>query len=154
MADLCPQCGAPIESGDKHCRACGAKLGESEHTVPARTQRTWKSTTAGILTILAAIIGIFLVRLLITYSGWYGEPTEFSPGSTLVVVPESAFGIQLVFGIMAIGGGICALTRKFWGFALVGSICSFICLWPLGLLAIIFTAVSKKEFSPLTNIKL
>jgi len=154
MADFCPQCGASTESGDKFCNACGAKLNEPESITSPEVQRTWRSATAGILSILAAIIGIFLVRLLITYSGWYGEPTGFLPGSTLVVVPESAFVIQLGFGMLAIGGGICALTRKLWGFALVGSICSLICLWPLGLLAIIFTAVSKKEFSPLTNIKL
>jgi len=154
MAGFCPQCGAPIESDDKFCNACGAKLTEPENVVSLGVQRTWRSTTAGILSILAAIVGIFLVRLLITYSGWYGEPTGFLPGGTLVVVPESAFGVQLGFGILAIGGGICALTRKLWGLALFGSICSLICLWPLGLFAIIFTAVSKKEFSPLTNIKL
>lgn len=146
MANFCSQCGAPIESGDKFCRACGTKLGEPEHTVSAGTGRTWKSTTAGILTILAAIIGIFLVRVLIIYSGWYGQPTRLFPGSILMTVDESSFVIELAFGVVAIAGGICALTRKFWGLALVGSICSFICLWPLGVLAIIFTAVSKKEF--------
>jgi len=43
MQNLCPQCGAPIKTGDKFCRACGAKLGEQEHITPTRTPQAMQN---------------------------------------------------------------------------------------------------------------
>jgi len=61
MAGLCPQCGAPIESGDKHCKACGAKLGEQEHITPRPAPQVGKSTQAwrwvGIALIVVLVVG-------------------------------------------------------------------------------------------------
>ena len=132
MADFCPQCGAPIESGDKFCNACGAKLNEPENIVSPEVQRTWRSTTAGILSILAGVTGIVIVPSLLS---------EF--GSMVVGI---AFWVQMALGIPAIIGGICSLRRRGWKVAEAGSICAFLCLWPLGIPAIIFTHIGKKEF--------
>ena len=51
----------------------------------------------------------------------------------------------IVLGIVAIIGGISALRKKSWGLSLAGAICAL----PsniLGILAIIFVSLSKKEF--------
>ncbi|MGB3479983.1 MAG: hypothetical protein WBB67_12595, partial [bacterium] len=51
----------------------------------------------------------------------------------------------LVLGIIAIVGGISAIRRKSFGLSLAGAICAL----PsniLGILAIIFVSLSKKEF--------
>jgi hypothetical protein len=59
----------------------------------------------------------------------------------------------IVLGIVALIGGICALRRRLWGLALAGAICA-VALRPyagdtplvLGILAVIFVSLGKKEF--------
>ena len=57
--------------------------------------------------------------------------------------------LYIVFGVTALIGGISALRRRVWGFALAGAILS---LWMLpigsvlGIISIIFLIKSKKEF--------
>lgn len=70
-----------------------------------------------------------------------GHPFEIHimPSFTYLGVP------LLVLGIIAIVGGISALRRKSFGLSLAGAICAL----PsqiLGILAIIFVALSKREF--------
>jgi len=66
MADFCPQCGTPIESGDKFCNACRAKLSETENIVSPRTRRAWRSIIAGVTLIVVGSGGIlYLVWVLI-----------------------------------------------------------------------------------------
>ncbi len=49
-------------------------------------------------------------------------------------------------GAVAVVGGIYALKRRLWGFALAGTILATICSTPLGVLAIIFVLMGKREF--------
>ena len=51
----------------------------------------------------------------------------------------------LVLGVMGIAGGISALNRKSFGLSLAGAICVLPTVL-LGILAIIFISMSKKEF--------
>lgn len=103
-------------------------------------EKTWKPTTAGILSIIAGCIavvtGIVVVLLGTLIGGFFGLPW---PG---------LFGIpSLIFGIIAIVGGIYALRRQVWGLALAGAICALVGPWAiLGLLAIIFVSLGKGEF--------
>jgi len=53
--------------------------------------------------------------------------------------------LGLVLGIVAIAGGVAALRRRSFGLSLAGAICSLPSAI-LGILAIIFVSVSKKEF--------
>jgi ABC-type dipeptide/oligopeptide/nickel transport system permease component len=53
--------------------------------------------------------------------------------------------IGLVLGIVAIVGGVSALRRKSFGLSLAGAICALPSTI-LGILAIIFVSVSKREF--------
>jgi len=55
-------------------------------------------------------------------------------------------GILVVLGIIAITGGISAIKRKSFGMSLAGAICAFIPFNILGLLAIIFVSLGKREF--------
>jgi uncharacterized protein (DUF697 family) len=55
--------------------------------------------------------------------------------------------ILLVLGFIAIAGGIFAIVRKAWGFALTGAICAiFSPGLVLGILATVFVSISKNEF--------
>jgi hypothetical protein len=53
--------------------------------------------------------------------------------------------LGLVLGIVALAGGISALRRKSFGLSLAGAICALPSAI-LGILAIIFVAVSREEF--------
>jgi hypothetical protein len=57
-------------------------------------------------------------------------------------------GFLLLVGVLALVGGIFALRRKLWGLALAGSIGAIFCFLPIGIVAVIFTSMSRSEFSP------
>jgi hypothetical protein len=101
--------------------------------------KTWKPTTAGILSIVGGILGIVFGGFAVTGGSIAGMLTGFAwmagVGAGLIVL-----------GIIALIGGIMALKRKTWGFALTGAICSLFPMIPLGVLAIIFVAMGKREF--------
>ncbi len=102
-------------------------------------EETWKPTTAGILCIIAGAIATIagIVIAVVGSIGWFfGIPWISAIGAPLIIL-----------GIIAIVGGSCALRRRVWGLALVGSICALIGPWGLlGLLAIIFVSLGKGEF--------
>ena len=103
-------------------------------------ERTWKPTTAGILCIIAGVIGV-ISGLTVAILGGIG-------GSFFGMAWMGAIGVPLIVsGIVAIVGGIYALRRRIWGLALAGAICAvFSGYLILGILAIIFVAIGKDEF--------
>ncbi len=103
-------------------------------------ERTWKPTTAGILCIIAGVIGL-LSGMTISIIG--------SIAGIHIAVPWiGAIGIPfIVLGILSLVGGIYALKRRVWGLALTGSICALVSGYlVLGILAIIFVSMGKDEF--------
>jgi len=117
-------------------------------------ERTWRPTTAGILTIIAGCWGILgcygidmgsqLAIGGIGLGAWGGILRGLEP-----IV--AAFGYAgIAFGIVALIGGIYAMRRKVWGLALAGAILA-IPLLPLGtvlgILSVIFVSRGKKEFA-------
>jgi len=61
----------------------------------------------------------------------------------------AAAGILVIFvGVVSLLGGVYGVQRKLWGLALAGAITSLFLGWlfVLGVLAITFVALSKKEF--------
>lgn len=138
-------------------------------------KRTWKPTTAGILSIIAGAIGIGRGIFVLILGGLIGtlgglatgewrsliqEWTEIMvPGMTSV--PEIITGalgiastfvialgaISLAFGIVALIGGIYAIRRRVWGLALAGAILSIPSAALLGVLSIIFVSLGRDEFT-------
>ena len=132
-------------------------------------ERTWKPTTAGILTIIegsmriALGIGVIIagrwVGVLggLDWSSWieewarvYGLGTADIQSilTRILGVSSTALiavgAVLLAFGIVALVGGINALKRRRWGLALAGSILSLPGV--MAILAIIFVSLGKKEF--------
>jgi len=117
---------------------------------------TWKPTTAGVLTIIAGGLGIgagALITLLAIPLGLGGALAgalkEAAIGGMMVGLARiiGIIGSGMIgLGVVAIVGGIYAIKRRLWGFALAGAILATICSTPLGVLAIIFVTMSKKEF--------
>ncbi len=135
-------------------------------------ERTWKPTTAGIMTIITGAMGIAGGILLFLISGlmgtlggvdwsqwmekwggeWWGPGAANIPGMMEQFVSGAAVWVMvagiivLVFGIIALTGGISAIKRRRWGLSLAGSILSLFIMPILGLLAIIFVSLGKGEF--------
>ena len=103
-------------------------------------ERTWKGTTAGILTIIAGCIGIGAGAIFAIGGG-------IATALTGIVWLAAAGAGVIAIGIIALIGGIYMLKRKLWGFALTGAILATLVGGPLGILAIIFVVKGKKEFS-------
>ena len=124
------------------------------------------SSRSGLLTaggILSIVVGAFevifgAVVTALTMSGvipgvfqlpWWPGQIHITPSFTYLGVP------LLVLGIIAIVGGVSALRRKSFGLSLAGAICALpsglmgilniICV-PMGILAVIFVALGKREF--------
>lgn len=122
-------------------------------------ERTWKPTTAGILNIIS---GVFFLIGGITVLGLLGQPimvtswasyAMYSMGlsgtpsasfiTTFIVILATAL---IVPGVVSILGGIYSIKRSVWGLALAGSISTFLSSIFLGIPAVIFIALSKREF--------
>ena len=120
--------------------------------------KTWKPTVAGILNIVSGalfILGAIAVLLGILFF----IPISFStgPGSVAEIggwmIPRNLEAILVIaviyfltVGILPIIGGIYAIRRKKWGLALAGSIAAIFGSLVMGILATIFTAMSRDEF--------
>ena len=112
-------------------------------------EKTNKPTVAGILNIISGALGLIgAATLFIGFgatSGALDIPTGpipgFVPGIVLVMAISST-----IIAILALVGGIYAVQRKKWGWALTGSIAAILAFLPLGIVATIFTVVSKDEF--------
>ncbi len=103
-------------------------------------EKTWKGTTAGILTIVGGVIGIIAGALALA-------ATTLAAALTGIFGLEALGGGLLAMGIIALIGGFVTLRRKLWGFALTSAILAMFPIIPLGIVAIIFVAKGKKEFS-------
>ena len=106
-------------------------------------EKTWKPTTAGIVIIISGAIQA-IGGILVGVAGGTAAGLAAIPGLGGIL---AAIAIPLIIiGIVAIVGGIYALKRRIWGLALAGSICALIGPWLLGIPAIIFVIIGKKEF--------
>ena len=114
-------------------------------------------TAGGVLSIIAGaleVIGAVIIALLTIGTRLLVKlaPIPFHPGDWWGhVIPSIPFWFMIVgvpllaLGIVAIVGGVSALRRRSFGLSLAGAICAL----PshiLGILAIIFVSLSKKEF--------
>jgi hypothetical protein len=116
-------------------------------------ENTWMPKVAGILDIVAGSFGIILSCMMVLWLGFLYFITGIDPTGfhefpmrfmALFIVPWAIF--VLAAGILAIVGGVHALRKQKWGLALAGSIGAFFGSSPLGVAAIIFTAMSKNQF--------
>ena len=131
-------------------------------------ERTWKPTAGGVLSIISGVLEIIIGVAVIFWGSLMAILSESWPYLSDIwpdlgawgMLPPEEFGmitatalivgiVILVFGIIALVGGIHSIKRKRWGLALAGAILSFPFLplgGILGLLAVIFISLGKGEF--------
>jgi len=118
--------------------------------VAASRPRAGLLTAGGVLAIIAgvssALWGIGLSIAGVNLTGLILHPVDFFE----IVIRHWPFIvgriITLGLSILAIVGGVVALKRTSWGLALTGGICSLLVGGVLGILALIFIAVSRDQF--------
>ena len=102
----------------------------------------------GVIIVVLAIGARIVLRLPLFpfhLGDWFEHVMPFLPGIPmwLVIVGVPLFAL----GVVAILGGVSALRRRNFGLSLAGAICSLPSpTIPLGILAVVFVSVSKKEF--------
>jgi hypothetical protein len=114
-------------------------------------EKTWKPTAAGVVSIIAGIIGLGALIVMVLGSAFLqfilqiaSEPYQEIPALTSFTGGIVVVG--LIIAALAIVGGIYALRRRIWGLALAGSICALVPFVIPGILAIVFLSQSKNEF--------
>ena len=109
-------------------------------------KKSSKPVWGGILTLLSAAMAIFGA---LNYAiGFFDQP-GIGKGDILPFVPSIIFGVpmmSIVIGVLALAGGIFALCRKRWKWALTGAIAAALSLLPMGIAAIVLVATSRDEF--------
>jgi hypothetical protein len=105
-----------------------------------KTINTCKPTPAGILSIIAGVLAIIFAFTMFHRHEVIGLLNHGGRWRVWGI-------IALLMGIMSIIGGVFALMRKAWGAALAGAITALYPYGIFGILAIIFIALSKGEFS-------
>ena len=122
------------------------------------SQRSGLLTAGGVLTVISGAFqviggGIASALVIAAFMGsrlrpFQGMPLPWEWSERVMFVGPVLVGVValgLVLGIVAIVGGVSALRRKSFGLSLAGAICALPSAI-LGILAIIFVAVSKTEF--------
>jgi len=117
-------------------------------------------SAGGILSILVGALEIivgtmFVVSMSLGTSLWKACPLggqDISSwfalgdnGSSLTIMIIIGIAL-LVLGILALVGGISAIKRGSFGMAVLGAICALVPINMLGLFAVIFVSLSKREF--------
>jgi len=95
---------------------------------------------AGILSIIGGIVGIISGAIALGGIALYA-------GLTGTFGMEGIGGGLIALGIVALIGGTRTLAKKSWGCSLAGAICAMFPLVPVGVLAIIFVSIRKKQFA-------
>ena len=121
-------------------------------------EQTWRPTTGGVLCIIAGAINVLLGLVVVVALAGAG----LLLGTEMIDVDLELAGMSwlgvlgvplVVMGIVSIIGGVYALKRRLWGFALAGAICSIMAGNLLyGTLAIVFISVSKSEFNGVNHV--
>ena len=118
---------------------------------PTAKPQTKMPMIAGILLIVSAVIGIaFWAYLSLVATAL----TAFMPvgGEMFRTLIAVCGGIEIVFAIIGLVGGVMAIRRKMWALGIVGSILGLFTFGFYGLssilslVALIILAISRKEF--------
>jgi hypothetical protein len=119
--------------------------------------RTWKATTAGILSIISGGLNGLVAIGLIIVIGAFGSfspiimdylPPKDAPFIMPIILPilVVVLVLSVVSTVFPIIGGVYALQRRRWGWALAGSIIAIFRTSVLGILSTIFVSMAKDEF--------
>jgi len=157
----CPNCGSEINGEPKFCPQCGTPTTAAQTAIDMKSgaradepsgDRTAKPVVAGIMAIIggvAMIINdlIILAEVEIALGGTVGMILGWIGLGGALTAIRIFIAVAVILAILAIVGGVYALRRRGWGWALAGSICVLISpFFALGIICIILVVQAKSEF--------
>ena len=112
--------------------------------------KTWMPAVAGILAIVSGGLGLIWSYILVILGTVGSAVLSFVEAEIPAFVPGvvfSAIAIPLfAVSVLAIVGGVFALQRKRWRWALAGSIVAIFSSAIFGMVSTVLIALSRKEF--------
>jgi len=150
----CISCGRPIDFNANVCPYCGYDYRMPVMMGPPPVRKTGTPVAGGALVIIAGILALAngFLYLAITSSDLPGItlPQGITP-QDFESIMRVCGAIEIIFGIVAILGGIFAVQRKHFGLSILGSVMGMLGLGftfggLLGLIGLILVAISRKEF--------
>lgn len=113
-------------------------------------ERTNKPVIVGILNIVSGVLGlIWAILLFIGFgvtSGTFNIPGIWGIPYFVPTIIISWAIPSLILAILALISGILAIQRRGWGLSIAGSIAAIFIFFPLGILAVILSALAKDDF--------
>ncbi len=117
-----------------------------------------RSNTAGVLSLVCGVLGILsmvsllLVALLVQMIPTDELQTDGAMPQDVFVILAAFYGVVGVvvglIGVLGIVGGVFAMKKKHWGWALAGAIAGTFTFYPCGIAAVVLVSLGKSEFSP------
>jgi hypothetical protein len=114
--------------------------------------KDWMPVAAGVMEIVAGVCA-FIGAAAVAFSGAIlnhipdVQHEEDVPLELIGGLLGSLTVILVLFGAAALIGGVFAIRRSGWGWALAGSIAALFMVPPLGILSLILVLVAESEFS-------
>jgi len=109
-------------------------------------KRTWRSKTASILMITGGFVGLIIGIWVAAIGMPVGSVVSEALPAAGTFLRSIGPGL-IALGVVAIVAGVISRRKNSWGLALAGAICSLFPIIPLGVVAIIFAAIGKKEYA-------
>jgi len=135
---FCTKCGKETTDNAALCTGCGAEM-----TRRQLAQKTWLSTTAGILDIVAgSLVPLSFVFPIAAMLLVMHEGGEVEAESGWFILPA----LMVIGGILATVAGILLLRRKKRAAAIAGAVGATLTLSPVGIAALVLTIVARREF--------
>ena len=135
---FCSKCGKENTEGALFCAGCGASVGAVQ---PPKKKRAFSDAIGmldfadgGLKCFFALVVAYGIINQLSEHD------YEFLAGALFLMA------VAAILGILAIVGGICALRRKRWGWALAGAVGGVLPFFPLGIASTILTIMARDEF--------
>jgi hypothetical protein len=152
----CISCGRTIDFSANVCPYCGYDYRAPVMAGLPPVRRSPSPVVGGILVLIAGLLALGNAVAFLSYTAADLENTGVTlPSGTtwdqILGIIRACGAVEVVFGIVAIVGGIFAIQRKHFGLAVAGALLGlfgfgFVVGSLLALIGIILIAVSRKEF--------
>jgi len=150
----CVKCGRTIAWDANVCQFCGHDY-RAQATAAAPHEKSVLSLVGGVFILIAGLMGIFAGIVLLTISlddlDQYGVDVA-GVGDILEDILKICGAIWLIFGLIALMGGVFGIMRKHFALVILGGVFGLLCLGPymlaslLALVGLILVAVARKDF--------
>lgn len=150
----CVKCGRTIAWDANVCQFCGHDY-RAQATAAAPHEKSVLSLVGGVFILVAGLMGIFAGIVLLTISlddlDQYGVDVA-GVGDILEDILKICGAIWLIFGLIALMGGVFGIMRKHFALVILGGVFGLLCLGPyalgslLALVGLILVAVARKDF--------